>query len=143
MQERRPALGGKALGGRADDLRPDREMAEKPPLLADLEVRSVGELADLADVVQQRGGHQQIRVQAGVELADVADQGPDRDRVLEQPAEIRVVTGAAARGSAEFTRHRLGEEDSLHHLAQPLVVNLPRQMLEEALQLVAVPVRAR
>ena len=106
--------GGSSDGGRGlDQLRADREVAEHRPLLADPELGPVGELARLADVVQERRGHQQVGVELRVELADLADQRADGDGVLEQPAEVGVMAGPGAGGAAELGGDRLGVEDPL------------------------------
>ena len=70
-----------------------------------------------------------------MELADLADERGDRDRVLEQPAEIGVMAAAGTGRAPELRRHRLGVEDPLDHLAESLVVDLAGQMLEKAVQL--------
>ena len=72
------------------------------PSLAQPELGAVGELAGLADVVQERGGHQQVRVEPRVEQADLGDQGRDRDGVLDQAAEVGVVAAAGAGRAPEL-----------------------------------------
>src|SRR5262249_26041846 len=129
VKERGSPLRRQPAGRRADDLRPEGEMSEQSPLLADLEVGSVAELTHLADVGQQGGGQQQIRVEAGMKLAAVADQRPDRNRVLEQPAEIRVMASPGAGRAPELARDGLREEDSLDDLAELLIVDLTSQVL--------------
>ena len=66
-EQRGPALLGQPGRGGADDLRADLKMAEQPPLLADPDLGPVGELARLADVVEERGGHQQVGVEPRVQ----------------------------------------------------------------------------
>ena len=66
---RRLEAGGRGL----DQRRADREVAEHRPLVADSELGPVGELAGLADVVEERRRHEQVRVELRMELADLAD----------------------------------------------------------------------
>ena len=47
----------------------EREVAEQPALLGQPDLRAVGELARLAEVVHERGGDQQVGVQPRVQLA--------------------------------------------------------------------------
>ena len=115
-------------------------MAEQPPLLGDPELGAVGELAQLADVVEQRRRHQQVGVEPRMQLADLAHQRRHGDRVLDQAADIGVVAGAGAGRAAELGGDRLGEEHPLDHLAQRRVVDLARQVLEEALELLGVAI---
>ena len=110
-------------------------MAEHPALVAQLEPRPVGELAGLADVVEERRGHQQVGVEPRVELAEVADQRPHGDGVLEQAAEVGVVAGAGARGAAEVGGDRAAQQEALDRPQQGRIVDLAREVLEEALEL--------
>ena len=106
VEQRQPAVLGQRARGGADDLRPDREVAEHPALVGEPELGAVGELARAAAVVQDRRRHQQVRVEPRVQRAGLADERRDRDRVLEQPAEVRVVARARARRAAELGRQR-------------------------------------
>src|SRR3954468_23567406 len=90
-----------ARGAGLDDLLAERPVPAQPALVAPPDLRPVGELAGLPDVVQERGGEQEVLVEPGVERARLVRQLPPRDGVLEQPAEVRVVAAAGARGSAE------------------------------------------
>jgi hypothetical protein len=118
-------------------------VAEQAPLVRDPELRSVGELPDFADVMEQRRRHQQVGVEPRVKLADLADEGPDCDGVLQQPADVGVMSGPGAGCPPEPARHRLREQDPLDHLAERRVVHLARQVLEEALQFCCVAVGGR
>ena len=98
--------------------------------------RPVGELAGLADVVEERRRHQQVGVEPRMELAELADQRPHGDRVLEQAAEVGVVAGAGAWGAAEVGGDRAARAGAARHRPQQgRVVDLARQVLEEALEL--------
>ena len=65
VEQRRPPLRRQLPRGRPDDLRPQGQVAEQPAFLGHAELGSVGELPRLSDVVEQRGGHQQVGVQPG------------------------------------------------------------------------------
>ena len=110
-------------------------MAEQPALLADPELRLVGELARLADVVNERRRHQQVGVEPGMELAQLADQRPHGDRVLDEPTQVGVVAAPGARRAAKIRCQRLGEDKPLDDPAQAGIVDLAGQVLEEALEL--------
>jgi hypothetical protein len=56
VEQRQAPLGRQIVGNAGDELRADRKVAEHPALVAQLEPRSVGELAGLADVVEERAG---------------------------------------------------------------------------------------
>ena len=75
----------------------DLHVAEQPALLADAEVGAVRELARLADVVHERRRDQQVGVELDVQQARLLRERRDRDRVLQQPAEVGVVPAARAR----------------------------------------------
>ena len=140
MEQCRPALGWQPSRRAADDLGPQRKMTDQPALLGDPKLRSIAELACLSHVMDERGGHQQVRVESRVKLADLADEGADGDRVLDQAAHVRVVAGPRARGPAELGRDRLREENPLDDPSERLVVDLPCQVLEKPLELLGVPV---
>ena len=70
-----------------------------------------------------------------MELAELADQGADGDRVLEQAAEVGVVAATRARRPPQFRGDRLAPDDALDHRPQGRVVDLADQVLEEALEL--------
>src|SRR4029077_12506995 len=110
-------------------------MADQATLLGDPEFGAVAELPRLADVVQQRPRHQQIRVQARMQLADLTYEGADGNGVLHQSADVGVVPRSGAGGAAKFGSDRLGEQDAFHDPAEGLVVNLSGEVLEKALQL--------
>src|SRR4029078_7175541 len=116
---------------------------DHPSLWSNSESRPVGNLGGLADVVEERRRHEQVRVELRMELADLADERGDRDRVLEQPAEIGVMAAAGTGRAPELRRHRLGVEDPLDHLAERLVVDLAGQMLEKTGSVLHRPVSAR
>ena len=118
-------------------------MAEQPALLAQPDLGAVGELAGLAEVVDERGGEQQVRIQTRMQLGALERQRADRDRVLQQPAEVGVVAGARARRAAPLGAQRVVAEQPLEQRAVARVVDLAREVLEEAVELVDVAVGDR
>jgi hypothetical protein len=92
-------VGGKAVevrGALGDQPVTQREMADQRTGFAQLDLGAEVKFARLADVVQQRGADQEIGVETRVEAAGVECESGDRDRVLEEPAEVGVMTGAGA-----------------------------------------------
>ena len=67
---------------------------------------AAAELARAADVVQQRGGEQQVGAQPRVELRRLAAERGDADRVLEQPAGVGVVRLGGRQRTAAPRGHR-------------------------------------
>ena len=110
-------------------------MAQHPALLRDTELGAVRELAHLAGVVNQGGRHQEVGVQPGMELAGLEHERADRHRVLQQPAEVGVVAGTGAGSATELGGVRARQHQAGGHLAQPRLVDLAHQVLEEALEL--------
>ena len=97
MEERSTALRRQRSRGGAHDLCPEGEVADQAPLLRDPEFGPVAELARLADVMHESRGHQQVGVEPGMELADLADKSADRDGVLDQSADVGVMTARECR----------------------------------------------
>src|SRR3954452_2626441 len=130
-----------ARGARLHDLLAERQVAEQPALVAPPDLRAVGELAGLADVVQKRGGEQEVLVESRVELAGLVRELGHRDGVLEQSPEVGVVAAAAARRAAKRGAQGLvllehgGEQGAHLRLA-----HLARERVEEPVELVEVPV---
>jgi hypothetical protein len=108
MREREhPVL---AQGGHApftQQRQPQLDVAEQPTLLGQRDLRAIGELAGLAEVVHERGADEEVGVQARVQLAELQREGCDRHGVLEQPAEVRVMARARARRAAPFGAQRI------------------------------------
>ena len=115
-------------------------MAEQAALVGEPDLGAVGELAGLAEVVHERGAEQQVRIQTRVQLGALERERADRDRVLEQPAEVGVVAGARARRAAPLGAQRGVAEQALEQAAIGRVVDLAGEVLEEAVELVEVAV---
>src|SRR4051794_26128866 len=75
----------------ADHPLADHHVANQSTLFAEGDLGAKLELADLADVVQQRSSKQQIRVEPGMYKAQLVRQRGHTDCVLEQAAEIGVM----------------------------------------------------
>ncbi len=90
--------------------------------------------------MDERRRHEQVGVQARVQLAGLERERPDGDRVLEQAAEVGVVAVARARRAAPLLAQRRVAEQRVEQRLQAGVVDLARQVLEEAVELVEVAV---
>ena len=73
--------------------------------------RTVCERVGRPAVVQQRGGRQDVDVEARLPLRGLAAERRDRDGVLDQPARVGVMPGLGRRGSAEARAVRRVAED--------------------------------
>ena len=137
---------GKAVQARrplGDQLLAEREVADQRARVAQRDVGAELELARLADVVQHRRADQQVGVEPRVQHARLLRERGDRDRVLEQPAEVRVVAAARAGRAAQLGAERLVAEERVEQRAQVGVVDLAREVLEEAVELLDVAVGDR
>jgi hypothetical protein len=67
-------------------------VTEQPSLVGRAERGRAAQLASATDVVQERGGEQQVGSQTRVQLRRLAGERGDADRVLEQSARVVVVT---------------------------------------------------
>ncbi len=121
----------------------EHDVAEQPALLGQPDLGAVGELAGLAEVVHERRGDQQVGIQTHVQLGDLERERADRDRVLEQPAEVRVVAAARARRAPPLGAQRGVAQQPVEQLAVGRVVDLAREVLEEAVELLDVAVGDR
>ena len=89
------------LGALLDQAQAEVDVAEQAALLGRPERRPALELARAADVVEERGGEQQVGAQPRVELAGLAAERRDADRVLEQAARVGVVAVRRRRERAQ------------------------------------------
>jgi uncharacterized protein (DUF1015 family) len=115
------------------------DMAEQASFLGRRKDGRWAELAGAADVVDERGGEQQIRAQPRMDLAELAAERRDPDRVLEQAAGVRVV---AVRRRRIRAQRRAGER-SRDDRTKGLVVHLAGEELEEAFELPRVAPQSR
>ena len=75
-------------------------MPEQAALVGQADLGAVGELARLAEVVHERGGEQQVRIQTRMQLGALERERADRDGVLEQAAEVGVMASRACTARA-------------------------------------------
>ena len=132
--------GASAGEPRLEQLLAEHDVAEQPALVGEPDLGAVGELARLAQVVHERRGDQQVGVQPRVQLAGLERERADRDGVLEQAAEVGVVAAARARRAAPLGAQRGVAEQALQQRAVAGLVDLAREVLEEAVELVEVAV---
>jgi hypothetical protein len=119
------------------------DMAEETAFVGLTEGGAGGELSDSADVVQERRSEQEIRAKTRVQLRRLAAECRDPDRVLEQPAGVRVVC-LRSRQAPQRRAHRVVREETLHHGRETGMDDLGGEELEKAVQLFGVaPHRGR
>ncbi len=143
VQKRKPAGLRQLSGHRTDDLCAEGKVAEQATLLAQPDFGAVGELTGLAYVMQEGGGHDQIRVEPRMQLTELAGKRRHGDRVLEEAAKVGVVSALRARGATQLGCHRLRAGHPLNDRPQAGVVDLSGEMLEKALELVNRPIGHR
>ena len=143
LERERAALVEDPRRALAQQTQADLDVAEQPALRAALDRGAVGELARLADVVDDRRRDQEVRVEPRVAERELLRERRDGDRVLEQAAEVGVVARARAGRAAQLgAEARVGEE-RVEQAAVAGVGDLAREMLEEAVELVEVAVGDR
>ena len=132
------------VGALLDQAQPEMDVAEQPSLLGLAERRAAAELERAADVVQERGGEQEVGAEPRMELRGLAAERRDADRVLEQAAGVGVVPVRASPGSAaQPPRTPSSREEARPSRARPGMRDLGRQELEEAVELVGVAAHRR
>ena len=117
-------------------------VAEQTPLLRLAEARARSELGGASDVVEQRGGQQQVAAQPLVQLCRLAADRRDADRVLEQPAGVRMVR-LRGREPPERRSNRLVVQEAQDRGAQARMRDLGGEELEKAFELVRVAPNGR
>jgi hypothetical protein len=89
-------------GALLDQPQPEMDVAEQAPLLGRPERGAWPQLADAADVVQERCGEHEVEPEPGMELRGLATERRDADGVLEEAAGVAVMAvGAGRRERAE------------------------------------------
>jgi hypothetical protein len=91
--------------------------------------------------VEQRRGHEEIGVEPRMKLTELPDERPDRDGVLDQTPDVGVMPGSGAGSPPELGCDRIAEEDSLDDRPERGVVDLAREVLQKALQLLGIAIR--
>jgi uncharacterized protein (DUF1015 family) len=93
--------------------------------------------------VEKGGGEQQVGAQPRVQLAELAADGRDADRMLEQTAGVVMVSVGCGRQGAQPSPDLRVVENARDRPAQPLVGDLAGKELEEAIELVGVAAHRR
>ena len=143
LEREHPRLVEHAGGALAQQPQPDLHVAEQPALLAQLDRGAVGELARLADVVDDRGADQQVAVEPRVSERQLLGERRDGDRMLEQPAQVGVVAGPGAGGGGELDAEAAIGEQLVEQPPVARIGDLAGQVLEEPVELVEVAVGDR
>ena len=114
-------------------------VAEEPALLGRPERRATTELADAPEVVQERGGQQEVVTEPGMQLCGLAAERRNSDGVLEQSAGVAVVPVCPGRRKrAECLPDLRVADERAHDRGEPVVRDLRCEELEEAVELVGV-----
>ena len=91
--------------------------------------------------MDERGGEEEVLVQARVQRAGLDRERRDRDGVLEQPAEVGVMAARACTASGAARRvARASPSRRVDQAPERRVADLAREVLEEAVELVEVAV---
>ena len=132
-------------GALLDRAQAEMDVAQQAALLGLAEGRPAAELADAADVVQQRGGEEEVGAEAWVELGGLAAECGDANRVLEQPTRVSVVAVGGCGGQrAQRGSHVRVRDEGLHERGEAGMGDLGGEELEESVELVGVaPERRR
>ena len=122
----------------------EMDMAEESSLVRRSERRARTELADPADVVQERSGKHEVVPQPGMELGRFPAERRYADRVLEEATRVAVVPvcgdgGKGAQGLSDvgFANERVDDG------GKALVRDLGGEELEEAVELVGIAAKGR
>src|SRR5581483_12258185 len=119
------------------------DMAEQAPFRALPEAGPRLQLDRPPDVVQQRRGDEQVGAEPRMELAELAADRRDADRVLEEPAGVVVVAVRRSRERTEPSADLGIVEEPGHAGAQPGMSELAGEIVEEAVELVRVAAKRR
>src|SRR6187551_1999796 len=88
---------------------------------------AASKLSDAADVVEERGGEQEIVSEARVKLRSLTTQGRDADRVLEQPSRVAVMPiGAGCWKRPQGAPNLRVADERVDHGGKPFVSDLSR-----------------
>jgi hypothetical protein len=131
------------LGTLLDQPEPEVDVAEQPALRGLAETGAGAELRGAADVVEQRGGEEQVAAQPRVELAELAADRRDADGVLEQPAGVVVMPVRCGRQRAQQTADLRITDEAPDRGLQPGMGDLLGEELEEPVELVRVAAHRR
>jgi hypothetical protein len=143
MEELCARSAGDARGSLFDQAQAEVHMAQELSLLGGEEEWPLIELHGPPEVVHERSGEEQVGAKPWMELGDVPAGRRDGDRVLEQPAGIRVVRVGCGRQDAEpGPEGRVGEEGA-DEGTQLGMGDLCGKELEEAVELFQVAASLR
>ena len=134
--------GVELLGALLDQAQAEMDVAEQPSLFRLPERGRASELARPADVVQERGGEEQVGAQARMELGRLAGERGDADGVLEQPSGIGVVRLGGRERPQRGPELRVAREPP-DDFRKAHVRDFGREELEEAVELVDVAAQRR
>ncbi len=122
-----------------DHPQPEMDMPEEAPFLGLAKRGTTSELANAADIVQERRAEQEIGPEPGMELRGLAAERRDADRVLEETTCVAVMPVGAGCGKRSHPRADLGvPHERGDDRGEPRMADLVGEELEEAVELVRV-----
>jgi uncharacterized protein (DUF1015 family) len=130
-------------GALLDQAQAKVDVSEQPTLFGGAEGRPTGELDRTSDVVEQRGGEQEIGAQARMELSDLAADRRHADRVLEEPSGVPVVAVDGRGQRPQAPSHGFVLDELRDGCTKALMRDLAGEELKEAIQLVGVAAERR
>jgi uncharacterized protein (DUF1015 family) len=138
VQELGEHVGCEAVCLCLDRAQAEVDVPEKLSLLGGEEERSSVELRVPACVVQKSRGEEEIFPKPRVQLCGLAAERRDGDRVLEQPARVRVVGIRRCREHAQPRAKLRVARETPHQLAEARMGDLRGEELEETVELLEV-----
>ena len=114
----------------AEHLHAHDQVPHELPLVGVAECVVVRQLVDLADVVQEDAGQEQVTVDFGVEVGDPVGHVQERDDVLEQPSLIRVVVLDSRRGRRELADEFVVDQEALDQSAEVRVAHRQQDLAQ-------------
>src|SRR5918992_5859978 len=130
MRNRVQLLLGKAVQPRRalhQQLLPERHVSDERTGLGEPDLGAQGELERLPDVMQECRADQHVRVEPRVQGAGLECERGDRHRVLQQPAQVGVVTRPRAGRPPQLLPERVVCEEGIEEGAEAGVVDLARE----------------
>ena len=122
----------------------EMDVAEQAPFVRRPEGRPWPELADPADVVQERGGEHDVVTQPRMELSRLSAERGHAHRMLEEATCIAVMTvGRGGRQRAERLPDVGVANERVDDCGEACVRDLGGEELEESLELVCIPTQGR
>jgi uncharacterized protein (DUF1015 family) len=142
VEELRAHLGREACRPFLDQTQPEMDVAEEAPLVGGPERGAAAELDRATDVVEERGGDEQIASEPLVQLRRLAAERRHADGVLEQPAGVGMVVERGRQAPHRLAHARVAEH-AVDGRPQSGMRQLAGEEVEESVELVGIPAPRR